>query len=72
VIGFDDISHSSFLTPALTTIRQPMQDMGQMAVSIVAESISAIQQQQQKATGQHRKLLPQLIVRESTGKVNPQ
>jgi len=71
VIGFDDISHSSFITPALTTIRQPMPDMGQMAVNIVAENISAIQQQERVAAV-HRKLVPQLITRESTGKVNPQ
>jgi len=71
VIGFDDISHSSFITPALTTIRQPMPDMGQMAVNIVAENISAIQQQERVAAV-HRKLVPQLITRESTGKVNLQ
>jgi hypothetical protein len=33
VIGFDDIAHSSLLTPALTTVRQPMPEMGEMAVS---------------------------------------
>jgi LacI family transcriptional regulator len=65
VIGFDDISHSSFLTPALTTIRQPLPDMGQLAVGIVNESITALQQQGRIA-GVHRKLMPRLIVREST------
>ena len=69
VIGFDDVSHSKFLTPALTTIRQPMREMGQMAVNIVAESINVLQQQG-KVTAVHRKLVPQLVVRESTSEVN--
>lgn len=69
VIGFDDVSHSTFLTPALTTIRQPMPEMGQMAVKLIAESISAIQQHQ-KASAVHRKLAPQLIVRQSTAQLN--
>ena len=34
VIGFDDVAHSSLLTPALTTVRQPMAEMGKMAVTI--------------------------------------
>jgi LacI family transcriptional regulator, galactose operon repressor len=65
VIGFDDIAHSSLLTPALTTIRQPMPEMGKMAVSIVAEGITAIQEKQ-KIPAMHRKLLPELVVRDST------
>src|SRR5437660_5298697 len=65
VIGFDDIAHSSLLTPALTTVRQPMPEMGKMAVSIVSEGISAVQEKQ-KLTAKHRKLQPELIVRDST------
>lgn len=37
VIGFDDIPAASFCTPALTTIRQPMELMGSEAVDIVFE-----------------------------------
>jgi len=65
VIGFDDISHASVLTPALTTVRQPMEEMGKMAVSIVAEGITA-RQEHRKVSAVHRKLLPQLVVRRST------
>lgn len=68
VIGFDDIAHSSFLTPALTTVRQPMLDMGAMAVSIVAEGIKALQAKRKPAT-MHRKLMPQLVIRASTAKL---
>ena len=69
VIGFDDVSHSAFLTPALTTIRQPMPEMGEMAVKIIAENISAIHQHG-KASAIHRKLMPKLIVRASTSRLD--
>jgi len=69
VIGFDDVSHSSLLTPALTTIRQPMAEMGKMAVSIVSEGIAAVQGKH-KILPQHRKLLPELVIRDSTRRVS--
>ena len=69
VIGFDDIAHSTILTPALTTVRQPMHEMGQLAVSIIAERINAIQRQE-KGGAVHRKLSPRLIIRESTTTVS--
>jgi LacI family transcriptional regulator len=65
VIGFDDIGHSRLLTPALSTLRQPMAEMGTMAVSIVSEGISAVQEKR-KILASHRKLPPELVVREST------
>lgn len=65
VIGFDDIAHSRLLTPALTTVRQPMAEMGKLAVSIVNEGISAVQENR-KLVVSHRKLPPELAVREST------
>jgi len=69
VIGFDDISHSSVLTPALTTVRQPMAEMGQLAVNIVSDSINALQAQG-KISAVHRKLVPRLTVRDSTAEIN--
>lgn len=65
VIGFDDIAHSSLVTPSLTTVRQPLGDMGKMAVSLVSEGITAVQDKH-KITVKHRKLLPELVVRDST------
>jgi LacI family transcriptional regulator len=65
VIGFDDIAHSSLLTPSLTTVRQPMAEMGKVAVNIVAEGIGAVQEKR-KIPAVHRKLLPELVVRDST------
>ena len=65
VIGFDDIAHCTLLTPSLTTVRQPLPDMGKLAVSIVSEGISAVQEKR-KIAASHRKLMPALVVRDST------
>jgi len=65
VIGFDDVAASSLYTPALTTVRQPMEAMGTMAVSIVLEGINAVLEKRE-VTAVHRKLAPELAVREST------
>jgi LacI family transcriptional regulator len=66
VIGFDDIAHAKLLTPSLTTMQQPMADMGRTAVNIVAEAIGAARQNG-KGPATHRKLIPKLVIRESTG-----
>lgn len=65
VIGFDDVAPSGLCTPPLTTVRQPMEAMGAMAVTILLESISAVQEKR-KLQAVHRKLAPELVVREST------
>jgi len=65
VIGFDDIAQSRLLTPALTTLRQPMPEMGALAVRIVNEGINAVQEKR-KIVASHRKLPPELVVRGST------
>jgi DNA-binding LacI/PurR family transcriptional regulator len=67
VIGFDDIAHSRLLTPALTTIRQPLPEMGEMAVTIVAEGINAVHDKH-KIVGTHRKMTPELVVGDSTSR----
>jgi LacI family transcriptional regulator len=65
VIGFDDVAASSLYTPSLTTVRQPMEVMGTMAVSIVLDGINAVQEKR-KVLAVHRKVAPELAVREST------
>ncbi|MDR6093631.1 LacI family DNA-binding transcriptional regulator [Stenotrophomonas sp. SORGH_AS_0321] len=35
IVGFDDLASSRYLTPALTTIRQPMRDIGACAVNLL-------------------------------------
>ncbi len=68
VIGFDDVAPAAIYAPALTTIRQPMETMGTAAATIVLEAINA--SLEKKSTGNiHRRILPELIVRESTRNV---
>jgi len=40
VVGFDDIRDCTFVTPALTTIRQPMKEIGREAARLLLESIT--------------------------------
>jgi DNA-binding LacI/PurR family transcriptional regulator len=62
VIGFDDILGASYHTPSLTTVRQPLEEMGREGARILLERIA----------NPHREftpevvMQPQLIVREST------
>ena len=65
VIGFDDVAASSLCTPPLTTVRQPMEEMGALAVSIVLDGIKAVHEKREIATF-HRKVAPELVIREST------
>jgi LacI family transcriptional regulator len=65
VIGFDDIDQSALYTPALTTIRQPMQGMGASAVSILLDAIT-VAQDNRRISAVHQKMMPELIVRGST------
>jgi DNA-binding LacI/PurR family transcriptional regulator len=64
IVGYDD-TYGQYLSPALTTVRQPMEEMGQMAVQIVFDEIEA----RNGAVTRTRieELEPELIVRSSTG-----
>ena len=65
VVGFDDVALAAFSTPPLTTVRQPMEMMGSTAVEIVADAIKA-KMEKRDFRSTHRKLAPELIVRQST------
>jgi LacI family transcriptional regulator len=39
LIGFDDIPEASYVNPGLTTVRQPMIDMGRMAARLLIDTI---------------------------------
>jgi LacI family transcriptional regulator len=68
VIGFDDVATSAIYTPSLTTVRQPMETMGASAVGVVLDGINAVLEKRE-ATPRHRKVAPELVVRESTKNV---
>lgn len=62
VIGFDDQDLAPYLSPPLTTIHQPMRDIGSEAVRLLMEAI----QPQESACAAKRLLLPPtLVVRRS-------
>lgn len=64
VLGFDDVLAASTHNPPLTTIRQPLRDMGQSAAITLLHLIrNGTQQPQQFAITMH----PELVVRKSTG-----
>ena len=68
VIGFDDVATAGLYTPSLTTVRQPMEAMGSLAVSIVVDGINSVLEKREVAA-LHRKIAPELVVRESTRSV---
>jgi LacI family transcriptional regulator len=65
VIGFDDVATSAIYTPSLTTVRQPMEAMGASAVGIVVDGINAVLEKRHTCPS-HRKVAPELVVRDST------
>jgi len=69
VIGFDDVAASALYTPPLTTVRQPMAAMGADAVGIVLEGIHSVLEKREVAA-HHRKVAPELVVRESTRRIS--
>jgi DNA-binding LacI/PurR family transcriptional regulator len=68
VIGFDDVTPSALYSPALTTIRQPMEAMGALGATLVLEGINATLEKKEFEPV-HHKLPPELVVRESTSKL---
>jgi LacI family transcriptional regulator len=65
VIGFDDVALSALAVPSLTTVRQPLEAMGNLAVNIVMEGINAAQEKRDWNITHHR-VAPELVIREST------
>jgi len=66
VVGFDDIQASSYLMPRLTTVKQPLREMGELAAKQLLQRIS-------NGNGRAPEtvlLKPELVVRESTGKAS--
>jgi LacI family transcriptional regulator len=65
VIGFDDIPAAAFYNPALTSVREHMQELASTGAKILLEAIRASRNNQAVHPIQ-QKIRPDLIVREST------
>jgi DNA-binding LacI/PurR family transcriptional regulator len=63
VVGFDDIKEAAFQTPSLTTIRQPLHQMGALAVDLLLQQLGPNDTKGPPEVA----VEPELIVRESTG-----
>jgi LacI family transcriptional regulator len=61
VVGFDDVEHATVVTPMLTTVRQPLAEMGRTAVSLLVRLLEG-----QRFETLHVELATRLVVREST------
>ena len=62
VVGFDD-TYASFLTPPLSTARQPMFEMGQAAARLAIEALQAVPEHRAPRS---ERLSTNLVIREST------
>ena len=65
VVGFDDIKAAAYHNPSLTTIRQPLHDMGQSAARILLQRIQGFKDYPKECA-----VPPELIIRESTAPVS--
>lgn len=61
VVGFDDIQSAAFHNPSLTTIRQPLQQMGVVAARILLQRIRG-----QATFPDAVPIVPELVIRAST------
>jgi DNA-binding LacI/PurR family transcriptional regulator len=61
VVGFDDIPYASFFDPPLTTVRQPIRELGEAAGRLILRAL--------REGGTESAILPTaLVVRASTSR----
>lgn len=63
VVGFDDVFLAQYLTPALTTVRQPLVEMGRAAAHMLLARLGA------PGEGVAREFAPELVERQSVAHV---
>jgi LacI family transcriptional regulator len=61
IVGFDDVENATIVTPALTTVRQPLAEMGRTAVSLLNRLLDG-----RGFETLHVELATRLVVRDST------
>jgi LacI family transcriptional regulator len=64
VIGFDDVASAGFYNPPLTTMRQPMEDLGAISAEILLARLQA--GAQASFSPKHRVVKATLVIRKST------
>jgi len=68
VIGFDDIQSAAFQNPALTTVRQPLRQMGVIAAETL---LARVNSPKREAFAKEIVVKPELIVRATTAAASP-
>ena len=63
LIGFDGVLMGQYITPSLTTLKQPVEDMAAETIKILFEIIN------NKSAHRHKVFEGKLLIRESTGRV---
>jgi DNA-binding LacI/PurR family transcriptional regulator len=66
VVGFDDIQSAAYSTPSLTTVRQPLTEMGMRGAQVLLDRIA----NRDKQYPAEITMEPELVVRESTAPAN--
>jgi LacI family transcriptional regulator len=61
VIGFDDMEEASFSSPTLTTVRQPLQEVGASAAQLALRALAG------ESVERHTVVTAPLVIRESCG-----
>ena len=64
VVGFDDMPAAAIMTPSLTTVRQPLTELGKLAGTLLIARITG-----EEVAAKTHLLAPELVVRQSTGPV---
>jgi DNA-binding LacI/PurR family transcriptional regulator len=65
VVGFDDIQSAAYQNPALTTVRQPLREMGRIAAETL---LRRIRRSASDSHGGETMVEPKLIIRETTSR----
>ena len=66
VTGFDDMPVAHHVKPSLTTVRQPVWEVGRAVIDLLMALLNEHPQSGQPPAGQHVLLSPELVVRESS------
>jgi LacI family transcriptional regulator len=64
VIGFDDLPEARWVSPALTTVRQPLKDMGRSALRTLLRLMNGDELESPRV-----ELATTLVVRDSTARL---
>ena len=62
IVGFDDTAEAQIVTPRLTTVHQPLAEIGRMGVSLLTRLLEG-----QRIEALHVELETNLVIRDSTG-----